>query len=199
MPEAARSFAQLTQGKCVMYAVQPLRETPLRAASEIAFCSACTVACSCPSRTQEECGAPGRNPLYPAATILFLCCPPLTITQPTCRRSHAERDAIRIAAHIKYSSQVGLRPHERTAFSTALINSEFSIGNFLDNYAGKQNCKKVHKASQQNKNMPDGMREFFCLSQIEKYAARIEEPAQNEKNERRRGQHLKKLSRNKNY
>mmetsp|Transcript_11643 Transcript_11643/g.47076 ORF Transcript_11643/g.47076 Transcript_11643/m.47076 type:complete len:205 (-) Transcript_11643:8-622(-) len=38
---------------------------PDRAACEIAFCSAWTVACSCPRATMLSCGAPAKKPLYP--------------------------------------------------------------------------------------------------------------------------------------
>jgi len=43
----------------------------------------------------------------PAVTIRFLRSPPVTTTQPTCRRSQLERDAIKAAVAMKYSSQDG--------------------------------------------------------------------------------------------
>lgn len=53
----------------------------------------------------------------------------------------------------------------------------------LNQNTRKQNRKKVHNCSAQNKEMPDGMCVFSAFPDIKENACRIEYAAQNKKNE----------------
>jgi len=114
-PDAISSLQHTKHGKWVMYAVHPSHDTPLFAQSHIAFCSACTMACSWLSRTTLIWILPGKYPLYPWLTILLS----FTNTHPTCNLLQGLRVAVTFAISVKYSSHEG-RGHVSLSLSLKL-------------------------------------------------------------------------------
>lgn len=116
MPELMISMAQVLHGVILQYKVAPSTETPIFAAWQIAFCSACTVLTqwlvTLPSSwvvclnwwpISSQCGNPGGEPTYHVQTICLF----FAITHPLLPLSQVALLATVLATSIKYSSQVG--------------------------------------------------------------------------------------------